>query len=221
MTRPTGEPSDLSRETYVAAAAVNLRTPLARVGLAASQLERSAATPAHRELAGNISEAVLELDRGIEQLLQLVVPPRAGVEAEEDVSEVLASVRERFAPVLAARGLRWRAPGSPPEVLPGTPDRARRVAVAMLRAATELTREGGSFALDVARDDEGIRFELVCDAEEQASDAMSGRWSTLRRVHDASTLVVAEGGHFAISPSDDALRATARLPGWGGACSES
>ena len=78
-----------SRETLAAALAIDMRTPLARVELAASQIGREATTPMVRALGRSVSEAVEEVDRLIARMLKLLAPPVATREVEVPLEDVL------------------------------------------------------------------------------------------------------------------------------------
>jgi hypothetical protein len=82
------------------------RNALARVELAASELERFEMTPAVVQRLGAIREAVLELDSLLDRIERLADPLRnPGRSARCEIAGVWTSVRRRVGPSLAARGI--------------------------------------------------------------------------------------------------------------------
>jgi signal transduction histidine kinase len=155
--------SDL-RGPLAAALAVEMRTPLARIELAASQLVREAATPLARELAAGISEAVRDLDALIARSLGLLLPSAAEAR-HEPLGPVLEEVQERLHAALLARGVRLEQ-GPRPGVR-GDPERARRGALLLLRAGAPLVGEGGTLRLGLVAD--GVRWGLALELDPGAS----------------------------------------------------
>jgi signal transduction histidine kinase len=154
-----------SRISFYAALTLQMRTPLARIELAASQLEREDGTPAARGLAAGIGEAVGDLDRMITQLLGALVSPALGKDAGGKLDDVILALHDRLAPVLAARGVRWDSPESTPKAF-GDPDVLRVAALAVLRAGAEWAGPGGWLSLQIQEDEQYYGLRLECGAVE-------------------------------------------------------
>jgi len=148
VSRPTGASSAPTAATnaLVAGMVSELRSPLARVELAASQLVRELATPGARALAACISEAVREADGGIERILPLLVPGVRSFQSAE-LGTVVARVCERLAPVLDARGTALVA-GRPAACgARGDPRLFEQAALGLVRAGAILVGPGGRLEL--------------------------------------------------------------------------
>jgi len=148
-----------ARAAAAAARSVALRTPLARVQLAASRLEREAVTPAVARLVASISDAVAELDRGIADLLGVLVPPAQPV-TDEDVAAALEVLRQRVAPSLCARGVEWTAGAGHAGPVPGNASLVRESAVALVREAAAALGAGGRVRLDLAEAPDRLELRL-------------------------------------------------------------
>lgn len=149
--------SDL-RGPLAAALAVEMRTPLARIELAASQLAREATTPLSHDLASSISEAVRDLDALIGRALGLLLP--SGSDARhEPLVPVLEEVQQRLGAVLGARGVRLEL--APHLDVRGDADRARRGALLLLRAGAPVVGDGGTLRIGLAAD--GARWGLALE----------------------------------------------------------
>lgn len=160
------------RDARIAASVVGLRSPLARIELAAGQLARDAATPSARDLAGRVSAAVSEIDSHIGRVLGFLAagPSRPCADCRSDLETVWA----RLAPVLRARGLaaRLELPETP---VPGDAESVRRAAVALVRDALADARAGDS--LTVALRDEGPRYGVALEAAPRGSLASEPRFA--------------------------------------------
>jgi len=93
------------RAALTRALALETRNALARIELAASEIDRFGRAPALRLRVETIHSAVSEIDALLEKLdvVSTLAPP-IGLEAT-DLDEVLRRVASRVAPVLRARGL--------------------------------------------------------------------------------------------------------------------
>lgn len=125
-----------------------LRSPLSRIELAVSQLQRNLASPGGRELAASISEAVREADRGVGRVLHLLEPNLRSARRSE-LGEVLARLHGRVGPALKARGITLEL---------GEPIAADSLGDARLveQAALALIRVGSSLVVSEARFDLGL-----------------------------------------------------------------
>ncbi len=177
-----------AREAFGAALVLDMRTPLARAELAASRLLREAATPAARELAAGIGEAVAELDDLIGRALAVLLV-RGAPAGSADLAGVLAELRQRLGPVLAARGVTWA--GAPLESAPvaGPPARVRACCVALLRAAAALAGPGGAFELEPLREAGRPGLRLRDAGPAQADGALRAR-----QLRGLRGQVLAQGG---------------------------
>jgi hypothetical protein len=135
--------------------------------LAASRLERENATPAARELAAGIGEAVSDLDSMITQLLTVLVPPTRLEVARERLNAVIPALHKRLGPVLAARGVRWDLPKTESQIF-GDADAVRAAALVVLRAGADFAGRGGWLRLEIQKDEERYGLRLECGAAEEA-----------------------------------------------------
>jgi len=151
-----------SRASVAAALLLELRTPLARVTLAASQLARSASSPASHGLAASIADAVSQIDAGIERVLPLLVnlPPRPA--ALEAIDVVLPAVLERLGPGIAAREVSLALETQQAGGARCDPHTARRAAAALLQVGTAWLGRGGDARLSVARESERVGLRIEC-----------------------------------------------------------
>lgn len=160
----------MSRERHaqIASAVLGMRTPLARVELAASQLDRDGATPRARELARCIREAVIEMDRRIETSLRALLPA-APASVARACGNVLEEVLARVGDVLGARGLRCALRPDPPDPVIGDPDRLRRAALCLLRSAGGVAGSGGTVSIGL--EDAPGRYGVSVDISRGGPDA--------------------------------------------------
>jgi hypothetical protein len=178
-----------SRDAFAAVLAIEMRAPLARVQLAASQLCREASTPSARQLAEGICDVVGDLDRRIATLLGVLVPPTPTPAVE--LAPLLGALRRRLAPVLAARGVVWDASPEGETQGSGDPDACLTISLALLRTGTELAGPGAALALSLQREDDwlGVRLERR-HGENPACFAAKEAWKEVR------SLVLSRGGAF-------------------------
>jgi len=188
----------MSRDAQIAARVLEMRVPLSRVELAASQLLRGGQSPASRALVKTIRLAVEELDAQIERSLLVLAGPLATREVE-DCADVPGEVLRRLAPVVTARGVVCRlgeAPGAP---VPGDPERLRRGAVALLRGGARWARDGGRIELSIAGEKAGIALRLQVDRDAEATDPAAPAWpcegarTAETAFADAQDLALADG----------------------------
>lgn len=122
------------------------RDVLSRVELAASELDRFVLAPALAERIGAIREAVFELDTLLDKIERLAHPLRREQGAgQAGVLPVLAALRERIAPALAARGVVLEPMGDWPTREVAVPAAVlERLLVLWLRTAIEALACDGS-----------------------------------------------------------------------------
>ncbi len=186
------------RAELLAALVRELRTPLARVALAAGELEALAQQPAHAELALRIETALRAADAGIERVLALLRAREADAVAV-DAERELERLRARVAPALAARGVTWQpapAPGAPVRL---EATRLRRGALCLLRAGASALAGGGWLWLSTLRDASRIGLALGCTPG-------PGRGALLASL-ELRASAAALGGSLEIVPAADAARA--------------
>lgn len=153
---------DLPVETHAAALSVEIRTPLAQIELAASQLFREALTPNTRAQSEQIFEAVAEIDCLVERMLRVLVPRRREWETQQDLASVLSELRRRFAPALSACGVEWKWREPARSRVIGNLERVRRLCTELLHQALTLSGEGGQFTLGMVQREQGIELTLFC-----------------------------------------------------------
>ncbi|MGH0033712.1 MAG: hypothetical protein ACQGVK_01650 [Myxococcota bacterium] len=146
--------------------------PLSRIQLAASELRRSVATPRDRDLLSRIGRAVGELD-GLAQAVGSVLSPRPPGADALDLGNLLEELHDRLAPAVTALGFSWYPPDPPDSEAVGDPQRVRRAAVEMVRAATSRLDPGCGLRLG-SRAATG-RQEVVLAVEAEAASDAAGR----------------------------------------------
>ena len=163
-------------KNLAAGLALGLRSSLARVELAASQLTRELRTPTARELARVISAAVRETDRDIDVIVALLLPLARPRGRSDDLRAVFRRLGERVAPVLDAAGTSWEEPVAPGSVrLQGDPVATERAALALARAGSRLAGAGGRLRLGLVGDDSRYGVTLECWPPEGRSVACDPR----------------------------------------------
>lgn len=221
--------SALPAQTHAAALSVEIRTPLARIELAASQLFREALTPGARGQAEQIFEAVGEVDSLIERMLRVLVPPRRTMESNADLALVISELRRRFVPAFAACGVDWVWRDYPREPVRGNVDRVRRLGTSLLHLALTLSGSNGQFTLDATRSGQGVVLSLFCRRTDpwngiqiasadaviaQAQDMVFEEGGLLTGKTDASTsdlrLRVPDAPMVAASPVSDSSAVSAK-----------
>ncbi len=152
------------RDALAAALTADMRTPLARVELAATQLARDATTPADRELAAGISDAVAEIDQMIHRALEILLPREPDPTSRVDVVPILERVCARVAPALEARGISWSLGAVPTGGVVGDPRLIEQAALALLRGGVAIAGSGGSLRMRLDKDADryGVAVETVC-----------------------------------------------------------
>jgi signal transduction histidine kinase len=175
--------------TLAADFALELKSPLARVELAVSQLAREANTPAARELAETISVAVRQADRDIDRIIALLVP-RTFPSRKNDLGSTLARLCERIAPILEARGTALLASEETVAPVEGDSVLLEHAAVAMLRGGCALVGAGGGVSLRLARADARVGVVL----ESRASREGGFRCKPEQAFAGLLTLAVSHGG---------------------------
>jgi hypothetical protein len=120
-----------------------MRSPLAQIELAASQLAREALTPIARAHADQIFDAVAQIDELVDRSLRLLLPqaPRAGRTCA--LTPVLGELRARFEPALAACGVQWVSDGGAADEVRGDPDAFRAHVCSLLRFVLVACERGG------------------------------------------------------------------------------
>ncbi len=184
-----------------------LSGPLARIQLAASELDRDAMTPRHRELLSRIARAVVELD-GLAQAIDGVLRPREGAGAVADLYPVLEDIHERLAPAVTARGLVWLQPEPASATVFGNPARVRHAAIALIEGATaEATPELG-LRLRVFGEKGlyGVGLDLESAGQPLDRERIEGA------TRDARSLALSRGGSFDLVCDGEGARLTVWWP---------
>jgi len=180
-----------------------MRTSLARVELAASRLARDAATPAARDLATGISEAVLDIDDEIgEALRTLRSEPDTGNDFE-DCSPILAALRERITPILRAHGISWLRLGGEDEVVIADRVAVELAALVMLRTGIAQAGHGGAIQLSLVRD-----ARVPCIGLCLTTHPGDGHIADADALVRARTLAQRHGSSLVVRHSEGSLTAT-------------
>jgi len=216
VSSPTGASSAPTAATnaLVAGMVSELRSPLARVELAASQLLRQLATPGARALAACISEAVREADRGIERILPLLVSGVRSFQSAE-LGTVVARVCERLAPVLDARGTSLVAGAPTAGGLRGDPRLYEQAALALVRAGANRVGPGGrlELGLTVADGQPGLNLCGSPSAASPDAEADHARGLPTTDFGALRSWAVSHGGALHCEVDCGHWRVLLRLPG--------
>ncbi len=169
---------ELRARTHAAALGVEMRSPLARIELAASLLAREALTPTGRAHAEQIFDAVVQIDELVERSLRVLVPRVPRAEEAKSLVPVLRDLRARFEPALSACDVRWVADAGGEAEVFGDAELFRAQTCELLRFVLLICEGGGrietalrtllkgdaAFRLSIVRNEalESPRFESVC-----------------------------------------------------------
>lgn len=205
QTHPTAQ--RLPVTTHAAALSVDIRTPLAQIELAASQLFREALTPNARTQSEQIFHAVAEIDELVERMLRVLVPPRHRREPSGDLAPMLAQLRRRFVPALAACGVEWRMRDVTAESVHGDVEQVRRQCTELLHLALILSGEGGVFTLTLVGHEGSVEVSLFC---RRGCAFSEGELDSARNAVQRSQAAALEGG-AELSGSITALTSDVRL----------
>jgi hypothetical protein len=196
-------------KALAASCASELRSSLARVELAASQLGREVQTPAARDLARTISAAVGQADRQLDRIVALLAPQARVGRGVEDARSVLARLRGRIAPVLAARGTACELRAWGREPLRADPVLVERVALALVRIASALAGPEGRLWMALDREGEQVGVVVGC----APADGRALPEDPERAFAGLLPLAVRHGGTLAGGPAGSGWQATLWLPG--------
>lgn len=180
------------------------RSLAARIHLAASELEREAATPRVAAIAARLRDATRELAAWSASLG--VLARRAPARRTARLDTELRALHARIAPVLRARGVRWSAPTGVPASCGLDAGDLRRCLCELVRAGAAATPDGGPVSTDVEIADGTPRLTLALglapDAAASAFDAPA--WRAL------ADELGALGAHLSLDA--DAARARVAFP---------
>jgi signal transduction histidine kinase len=165
------------------------RNPLARIALAASELEASGLAGDRARHGDAVRSGLAELDQRLEELAR-------ALERRSRVRECLSpDCRDEFTAVAArariaaeARGVALRCEVAP-QVVPGDPAAIRRATLRILRTACEWAGTGGEVRVALSREGLHARFDL--------SGVRAGRPARAERARDLMLrFAVAEGAQL-------------------------
>ena len=168
------------RDAQLAAALLGLRTPLARIQLAASRIRRDGSPPLARSCGDAICEAVEELDGRLELAVEALAPER--ISAPMSACEgALDQVLRRVAPAFEARGCSCERTPAPGSVL-GDEANVRRGALQLLRLALRFAGRGGHVRVGLLDDVARYGLRLSADgAEADQTEWLGEPLAALRR----------------------------------------
>jgi signal transduction histidine kinase len=189
------------RDAQLASALLGLRTPLARIQLAASRMRRDGFPPLARSCGESICDAVEELDGRLELAVSALAGERTAT-PQRPCEGALDQVLQRVAPAFEARGCSCERLATEDSVL-GDEARVRRGALQLLRVALCFAGPGGSVRVGLI--DSGARYGLRVNAqgpEAQPAERLDEPLAALRR------FALARGGELELETRDAAgLRA--------------
>ncbi len=153
---------ELRARTHAAALSVEMRSPLAQIELAASQLAREALTPIARAHADQIFDAVAQIDELLDRSLRVLLPQAPCGTQSCSLTPVLGDLRARFEPVLAACGVRWVSESGSSGPVHGDPNVFRSHVCSLLRFVL-VACEGGGRVEVALRPDVVLRLSIALD----------------------------------------------------------
>lgn len=157
-----------SRASMAAALLLDLRTPLARLSIAAQRLGREAVRPADQTLAVGMQDAVDELDARIDRILPLLVEFEATPTADlQPVAPILHGLAQRLRPALDASDITLTTT-LPSETIEIDAHAARRLGATLVRSGAAWVGHRGTLELSVLADAAERGIQLRC---ERAPDA--------------------------------------------------
>ncbi len=198
---------ELPARTHAAALSVEIRTPLAQIELAASQLFREALTPNAQARSEQIFEAVSAIDGLVDRMLRVLVPRSGECEPDQDLAPVVSGLRRRFAPALAACGVDWKWGEPDDERVIGNLEQVRRLCTDLLHLALNLSGEGGRFTLELANKEQAVEAALFCRRASALSDEQVA--AAQSAIHQSQAFALERGG--ALSGTMDAVTSDLRL----------
>jgi len=150
------------RSSMAAALLLDLRTPLARLSLAAQRFGREAARPTDRSLASGMQDAVNEIDARIDRILPLLVDAEVAPRADlQPAAPLLESLAARVRPALDACDITLTT-SAPPHTVRIETHAARRLAATLVRGGAAWVGPRGSLELGVLTDGSQRGIELCC-----------------------------------------------------------
>ncbi|MGI9538989.1 MAG: hypothetical protein ACR2N6_02435 [Miltoncostaeaceae bacterium] len=183
-----------ARDARLATAIAGLRTPIARIQLAAGRLEGLRHPPLASDVAGSLRDAVAELDRDVELLLGALATP--GGAARSSCARSLDEILARLAPALDARGCRCER-----ERDVGSADddacRVRRAALQLLRSGSRFAGRGGHLRIGLVA--EPSRYAIRVEADAPSTSGPDG--AAQPDTDELRRFALAEGGELDLETS--------------------
>lgn len=163
------------------------RALAARIHLAASELEREAATPRMAAIAARLREATRELAHWADTLASRSPRSRSRGRATRGarLDRELRTLHARIAPVLAARGVRWESPETVESACALDAGDLRRCLCDLLRASTAGLERGARVATRVRMGERRVAVDISVEgargagAESPALDALRSELDVL------------------------------------------
>jgi len=184
-----------ARDARLATALAGLRTPIARIQLAASRLEALRHPPLASDVAGSLRDAVAELDRDVELLLGALATP-GGATRSSSCARALDEILARVAPALDARGCRCERERDVGSVADDA-CRVRRGALQLLRSGSRFAGRGGRLRIGLVA--EPSRYAIRVEAEAPSANGPDG--AVEPDTEELRRFALAEGGELGLEPS--------------------
>ena len=157
------------RTSMAAAMVLDLRTPLARLSLAAQRQAREAARPSDQALAQGMQDTVLEIDAQIDRILPLLEPKTgSAAPSRRAAGPILAALVDRLRPSLEAQGIGLEL-AEPEPTIEIDPHAARRIAATLIDAGTGWVGEAGQLELSL-QPGPGLALALALDCTRHGPD---------------------------------------------------
>jgi signal transduction histidine kinase len=219
LTRELGDRERLAALGRVAAGiAHEVRNPLAAMKLRADLARASSdATPAISKDLEDIASEISRLDRLVSDLL-VVSGRRSGPRTETEVSELVAKRAALLAPWANEKKIAITQNGKAKACLDA--DAFARVIDNLLRNAIEASKQGGSVDVQIGREDDATRIEVI-DHGDGVSEARAAELfepffttkpdGTGLGLALARAVVAAHGGTLTYARDDDATKFTIAL----------
>lgn len=162
------------RHATAATMVLDLRTPLARLSLAAQRFAREAVRPADQALAAGMQDAVLEIDTRIDRILPLLAPADPTLTTNRSAAlPVFEQLQERLQPALEAQGIALDLM-PPTETFEVDSHAIRRLSATLVHAGAAWVGDGGRLELRlVSGTPAAPALELTCIRDAGGSHASS------------------------------------------------
>ena len=194
----------------VATLAHEIRNPLGIIRSSAEVLvKKSNPDPTRiQKLCGVIVEEASRLSSILTDFLDFA-KPRSPSPLAIDVRDVIARVRDNLEQEIQARKIQWSPPDSNggPGIVMGDPDLLYQAFLNVTINAFEAMQSGGTFAIDIAIENSGVRIDFTDDGHGISKEDLSKIFTPFFTTHEMGTglglsvvhnIITAHGGEVSV-----------------------